>query len=106
MKLALVFVSFFLLGCVRPWTRPNTTEEQLQRDRYECERAMKEVGGQSFFSSGAWRQRATPKNEHFRRALGLTVQLRSDDAQLGRGRSNRVKFDEKSVCTKPRLFEP
>ena len=49
MKLELVFVSFFLLGCARPWTRPNTTEEQLQRDRYECERDMKEVGGQSFF---------------------------------------------------------
>ncbi len=49
MKLALAFVSLFLLGCARPWTRPNTTEQQLQRDRYECERDMKEVGGQSFF---------------------------------------------------------
>ncbi len=49
MKLALVIVSLFLFGCARPWTRPNTTEEQLQRDRSECERDMKEVGGQSFF---------------------------------------------------------
>jgi len=48
-KLALVFVSLLLLGCARPWTRPNTTEQELQRDRYECERDMKAVGGESFF---------------------------------------------------------
>ncbi len=49
MKLALVVSLLFLLGCASPWTRPNTTEEQTQRDREECERAKKEVGGQSFF---------------------------------------------------------
>ena len=49
MKLALVFIGFLLLGCARPWTRPDTTKEELQRDRDECERDMKEVGGESFF---------------------------------------------------------
>ncbi len=49
MKLAIVFVGLFLLGCASPWTRPNTTEEQMQRDRSQCERDMKEVGGQSFY---------------------------------------------------------
>ena len=49
MKLALALVSLLLLGCARPWTRPNTTEQELQRDRYECERDMKAVGGESFF---------------------------------------------------------
>jgi hypothetical protein len=47
-KLALI-VCLLFVGCARPWTRPNTTDEQLKRDRYECERDMKEVGGQSFF---------------------------------------------------------
>ncbi len=51
MKVPLLISLLFLLGCASPWTwtRPNTTEEQTQRDREECERAKKEVGGQSFF---------------------------------------------------------
>jgi hypothetical protein len=49
MKLALVFASLLLLGCARPWTRPDTTEQEMQRDRDQCERDTKAVGGESFF---------------------------------------------------------
>ena len=50
MKLPFVFASLLLLGCAaHSWTRPNTTEEQMQRDREQCERDTKAVGGESFF---------------------------------------------------------
>ena len=49
-KLALVTVSSLLLGCTAyTWTRPNTTEQEMQRDREQCERDTKAVSGESFF---------------------------------------------------------
>ena len=50
MRLSLVFVGSLLLGCAaHAWTRPNTTAQEMRRDRDQCEREQKEVGGESFF---------------------------------------------------------
>jgi outer membrane biogenesis lipoprotein LolB len=50
MKLLLVFFSLLLVGCAaHTWTRPNTTEEEMQHDREQCERDTKAVGGEFFF---------------------------------------------------------
>jgi hypothetical protein len=49
-KFAFAFVSLLLLGCsAHTWTRANTTEQEMQRDRDQCERDMKAVDGESFF---------------------------------------------------------
>ena len=36
--LALLVVSCGLVGCAKQWTRPNTTEAELNLDQQECER--------------------------------------------------------------------
>jgi hypothetical protein len=44
MKALLVLVSLLVAGCAAAgWTRPNTTEAEIRRDSYECERDQRMV---------------------------------------------------------------
>jgi hypothetical protein len=46
MKALLVLVSLLVAGCAAAgWTRPNTTEAEVRRDSYECERDQRMVSG-------------------------------------------------------------
>jgi hypothetical protein len=46
MTALLVLVSLLVAGCAAAgWTRPNTTEAEIRRDSYECERDQRMVGG-------------------------------------------------------------
>ena len=46
MKALLVLVSLLVAGCAAAgWTRPNTTEAEVPRDSYECERDQRMVSG-------------------------------------------------------------
>ena len=54
MKALLVLVSLLVAGCAAAgWTRPNTTEAEIRRDSYECERDQRMVGG-SFQNVTVW----------------------------------------------------
>jgi hypothetical protein len=48
-KLSLAACTLLLFGCSPPWTRPNTSEEELRRDFAQCQRDAKDVGGEHFF---------------------------------------------------------
>lgn len=50
LKLALAVGSAFMLGCAaHTWSRPNTSEQEMQADLAQCKHDREEVAGKSFF---------------------------------------------------------
>ena len=65
MKALLVLVSLLVAGCAAAgWTRPNTTEAEVRRDSYECERDQRMVSGST--------QNPPPPYGYPRNAAGAT----------------------------------
>jgi hypothetical protein len=50
LKLALAVGIGFMLGCAaHTWSRPNTSEQQMQADLAQCEHDSEAVAGEFFF---------------------------------------------------------
>jgi hypothetical protein len=41
--------ALILVGCSPPWTRPNTSDDELRRDYAACQRDAEDLGGEHYF---------------------------------------------------------
>lgn len=49
-KLAIALCGVLFFGCAaHPWTRPQTTKEEMRRDLEQCQHDREAVAGESFF---------------------------------------------------------